>query len=142
MFNGEIIFLIIFSIAIIYVIISKLLSPFTVRIRKLYEIKKSGKTTTGTIVDYETDKDASGFNFYLSVVEYQINNENIRTVIDLPLKEKPPIGSTITVYYDEKNTGNVIVNIEDAFRKSFIGVFFLSLVILLIIFFLIKKITP
>ena len=91
------------------------------------------------IVDYETDKDASGFKFYLPVVDYKIDNENIKTVIDLPLKKKPIIGSAITVYNYKKNAGNVIVNIEDAFKKNFIGVFFLGLVILLI-FFLTKKI--
>ncbi len=141
MFDREIIFLICISIAILYVIISKILLPFVIRIRKLYEIRRSGKTTIGTIVDYETDKDASGSRFYLPVVEFTINEEHIKTVIDLPLKKKPIIGSATTVYYDEKNPGNFIINIERAFENNFIAVFFLSLIILLIIFFLIKKMT-
>jgi len=140
MFNGEIVLLLIFSIVIIYIIINKFILSFVIRIRKLYEIKRSGKTAAGIIVDYKADKDASGIAFYLPIVEYNINSDSIRTIIDQPLKEKPAIGSPITVYYDEKNTENVIVNIEDAFKKNFIGVVFLSLIILLIIFFLIKKI--
>ena len=132
--------MLILSIAIIYFIINKFIFPFMVRIRKLNEIKKSGNTAIGIIVDYKTCKNTGDIAFYLPIVEYFINDDSLRTIVDQPLREIPTIGSQITVYFDEENSENVIVNIRDAFINNFISLVFLSFIILLIIFFWIMKV--
>lgn len=138
--SKAIILLILSSSLIIYIIIKRFIHPFIINVLQLYEIRRNGNGAYATIVDFKTDKDSDGSVFYLQIVEYTVNDIKVRAEIEYPVKEKPIIGEMIPVYYSELNYKKVVSDLDKSIEKNFIGIFFLSVVVLLIIGFCIMKI--
>lgn len=94
-----------------------------VRIRELSRMKRNGKLSKAIIVDFKIDKDPEGTVSYLQIVEYEIEGKIFRTLIDDPLNQKPAIGKTINIYYNESNSNFVVTDMHDALTKNYMGLF-------------------
>jgi len=125
---------------IFYYVFNKFGLKLLKKIRYLNQLKKHGKITTGTIVDYDVDTDPDGTKSYLPIVTYKAYDKEFKILLPHPLKEKPILGSSVTVYFDDQNPEAAIIYIQQAIFRSYLGLFFLIFIMGLVVFFSIKSI--
>lgn len=131
---------ILISLVIIFILLKKILLPFLNRLKTASNIQKKGGQTIGVIIDFQTESDPSGIPSHMPIVQYDVNNTIIKSMIHYPQNHKPEIGKKIKIYYDKNHPEVAIINPSDAIFKNLVVIVFISLIIILIVFFLVKYI--
>lgn len=104
-------FSVIVLIAIELIIGYSIIMPTCKELIKLIRIRKQNYFSKGEIVDYSTKQDTDGGNQYSAIVKFKDSSNNEIVVDIMDYKYKPPvIGETTLIYYNPKNSFEVVAN--------------------------------